>query len=63
MSNKKNILISSKDSNLSNIFSDSLENYNTKFLDLSMIDINSHESYNEILKGYKHLCTSLSRRL
>ena len=59
MSNKKNILISSKDSNLSNIFSDSLENYNTKFLDLSMIDINSHESYNEILKDiniYVHLC-------
>ena len=59
MSNKKNILISSKDSNLSNIFSDSLENYNTKFLDLSMIDINSHGSYNEILKDiniYVHLC-------
>ena len=59
MSNKKNILISSKDSNLSNIFSDSLENYNTKFLDLSIIDINSHESYNEILKDiniYVHLC-------
>ena len=59
MKNKKNILISSKDSELSELLYECLSDFNVKFLDLSKIDVNSHESYNEIFKGvniYIHLC-------
>ena len=59
MKNKKNILISSKDSELSELLYECLSDFNVKYLDLSKIDVNSHESYNEIFKGvniYIHLC-------
>ena len=59
MNNKKNILISSKDSKLSELLYECLSDFNVKYLDLSKIDVNSHESYNEIFKGvniYIHLC-------
>ena len=59
MKNKKNILISSKDSELSELLYECLSDFNVKYLDLNKIDVNSHESYKEIFKDvniYIHLC-------